>query len=250
VNDAIREIAAHLREARHAVAFTGAGVSTDSGIPDFRSVASGLWRDIDPMKVASLEGFTREPRAFYEFWGDRFAGLRNAEPNIAHRALAALERAALLRIVITQNIDGLHTLAGSARVLEIHGSYRRSRCIECGASGDLQAVVERVRAGRLPVCQRCGGLEKPDVVLFGEELPPVFSLAQNEVRRADLLLVCGSSLEVHPAASLVPDASARGAFVAIINRDEGAYDDLADVALRSDLDPAMRALTSELGIQL
>jgi NAD-dependent deacetylase len=237
----IRELAARLREARCAVALTGAGVSTDSGIPDFRSASSGLWEHHDPAQVASLAGFVREPRAFYEFWGERFAKLGEAEPNVTHLTLAALERAGHLAAVVTQNIDGLHGAAGSERVLEVHGSYRQARCLGCGEISSLEEVSARVRGGRLPICH-CGGLVKPDVTLFGEDLPPSFAEAEALVRQADVLLVLGSSLEVHPVAGLVPEASSHGAFVALINREPSRYDGLADLVLHTELAPAMREL--------
>ncbi len=249
MRDDIEALAARLRGAERAVALTGAGVSTDSGIPDFRSASSGLWRHHDPMRVASVEGFRREPRAFYDFWGERFARLGEARPNVTHRVLAALERAGRLRAVITQNIDGLHTIAGSERVIEVHGSFRNARCIECGARYPTDAITERVARGRLPICDRCGGLVKPDVTLFGEELPPAFADAARLAREADLLLVLGSSLEVHPVAGLVPDASAAGAFVALINREESAYDDVADLVIHAELGPTMEALARALDLR-
>ncbi len=244
----VERLADRLREAESAIALTGAGVSTESGIPDFRSASSGLWRHHDPMRVASVEGFRREPRAFYEFWSERFAGLDRARPNPTHRVLAALEGRGWLRAVITQNIDGLHGRAGSQRVLEVHGSYRQAICIECGRSYRTDEMAARVVAGRLPICDVCGGLVKPDVTLFGESLPPVFAEAEALVREADLLVVLGSSLEVHPVAGLVPEASAAGAFVAILNREPSPYDDLADVVIHAELTDAMTALAHELGL--
>lgn len=241
----VQSLAVRLREAQNAIALTGAGVSTESGIPDFRSASSGLWEKHDPMEVASIEGFRREPRKFYAFWGDRFAKLGEARPNVTHRALAELERAGIVQAVVTQNIDGLHGDAGSKRVLETHGSYRRARCIECGAVSELADALARVRDRRLPICE-CGGLIKPDVTLFGEDLPPVFAEAQTLVQNADLLLVLGSSLEVYPVAGLVPDAKRAGAFVAIVNREPGRFDAIADLLIHGELGPTMGALLREL----
>lgn len=238
----VAELAARLREARCAVALTGAGVSTDSGIPDFRSASSGLWEKHDPMRVASIDGFRREPRAFYEFWGHRFAALGRAQPNVTHRVLASMERAGRLAGVITQNIDGLHLDAGSQRVLEVHGSYRQARCVGCGATYALDAILARVASGRLPVCDACGDLVKPDVVLFGEALPPAFVQAEALTAQADVVLVLGSSLEVHPVAGLVPTARSRGAFVALVNRDASAYDRAASLVLHAELAPTMTEL--------
>lgn len=244
----IEALARLLREVREgggrAVALTGAGVSTDSGIPDFRSAQSGLWREHDPMEIASVEGFQRDPRRFYDFWGERFARLGDARPNATHRALAALEGEGLLAAVVTQNIDGLHGDAGSKRVLEVHGSYRRARCIGCGRVEALDEVVARLKTGRLPICQACGDLVKPDVVLFGELLPPVFGEAQALAKGADLLVVLGSSLAVYPVAGLVADARA----VALVNRDPGPFDEDARLVLHAELTPAMHALAETLGL--
>lgn len=245
---AVDELAQQLKSARAPVALTGAGVSTDSGIPDFRSAKSGLWRTHDPMELSSLIGFRRDPRRFYDFWKQRFASLGEAVPNVTHRLLAALESAGMLSAVVTQNIDGLHTLAGSRRVLEVHGNYRRARCLGCGTLEPLDAVMRRTAAGRFPICERCGDLMKPDVVLFGEELPAVFDEAVRLVQQTELLLVLGSSLEVHPVAGLVSEAHAAGATAVLINRDSSPYDDLAELVLRSELAPVMRALARRLNL--
>lgn len=238
----IDALVALIRGAERAVALTGAGVSTDSGIPDFRSASSGIWREYDPMEIASIEGFRREPRKFYEFWGERFGALRDKRPNVTHDVLAELERAGRLTAVVTQNIDGLHQAAGSERVLEVHGSYRRARCMGCSKVEPLDHVVARVRAGRLPICQVCGELVKPDVVLFGEMLPPVFGEAERLMTECDVLLVLGSSLFVHPVAGLVPGALRAGAKVAIVNRDPSPYDDAAHVVVHGELSEVMPRL--------
>lgn len=243
---ALDRLVALLEGAERGVALTGAGVSTESGIPDFRSPSSGLWQEHDPMEVASLEGFRREPRRFYEFWGHRFGALAGAQPNVTHHVLAKLERRGKLRAVVTQNIDGLHRDAGSETVLEVHGSYRQARCLHCGAVYSLQEMERRVKSGRLPVCDACGELVKPDVVLFGEELPPVFREAERLTERADVFLVLGSSLQVHPVAGLVAVAHRHGARVAIVNREPSPYDDLAEVVLHAELGATMRAVGSRL----
>jgi NAD-dependent deacetylase len=242
LSDDVERLVELLRTSERIVALTGAGVSTDSGIPDFRSASSGLWAEHDPMEVASLDGFQRDPRRFYEFWGARFGALSDKRPSVTHEVLAALERAGRLEAVITQNIDGLHQRAGSAEVLEVHGSYRRARCLGCAAVEPLDDVTARVRAGRLPICQRCGEMMKPDVVLFGEALPPVFERAQALVTECDLLLVLGSSLAVHPVAGLVPAALRAGARVAIVNRDPCEYDDLVTVCVQGELRQVMPRL--------
>lgn len=240
-------LATLLGEATSTVALTGAGVSTESGIPDFRSADSGLWRDHDPMRLASIEGFRDDPRGFYEFWGDKLSELGTAKPNVTHRLLAALEERGSLLGVVTQNIDGLHDDAGSDAVLEVHGSFRTTRCMGCGAPGTLETVVELVRGGAPPTCE-CGDLIKPDVVLFGELLPPIFADAERWARRCDVLLVLGCSLEVHPVAGLVPMASAAGASVAIVNRDPTPFDDIAEIVVHAELGATMAAVAERLGL--
>jgi len=238
-----------LSGAKRIVALTGAGVSTESGIPDFRSANNGLWEEHDPMEIASIGGFHRDPRGFYAFWGERFGELREKRPNATHRLLAALEREGALTSVITQNIDGLHHAAGSERVLEVHGSYRRARCLGCRATTPLEDVVRRVASGEAPECS-CGALIKPDVVLFGEMLPPAFALAERYTRECDVMLVLGSSLTVHPVAGLVPLAHSSGAKVGIVNRDPGPYDELAEVTLHAELGASMTELAERLGLSL
>jgi len=231
--EGIRRLAELLQESNDAWAFTGAGVSTPSGIPDFRG-PDGLWRKYDPGKVSSIDAFQRDPKSFYEFWSYRFQVMAAAEPNVVHRFLAWLEERGMLRGVITQNIDGLHRRAGSKRVLEIHGRADRGICTACGRVYPLGELLKRMEGDGVPRCD-CGGLIKPDVVLFGEEMPPIFSQALEEVKKADLFLVLGTSLLVWPAERLVPLAARHGATVAIINRDPTPYDGLAEVVIRDDL---------------
>ena len=242
----VERLAALLKGAKRGVALTGAGVSTESGIPDFRSPDSGLWKEHDPMEIASLEGFRREPRAFYAFWGERFGALAGAQPNVTHHVLARLERQGRLRGVVTQNIDGLHHDAGSETVLEVHGSYRQARCVGCRAVYPLADMEARVKAGRLPFCDACGEFVKPDVVLFGEDLPPLFREAERLTELADVFLVLGSSLQVHPVAGLVALAHRHGARLAIVNREPSPYDELAEVLIHAELGATMRALASLL----
>ncbi len=243
----VAALAELVRGASHLIALTGAGVSTESGIPDFRSTADGLWRDNDPMKVASIDGFRGDPIRFYRFWGERLGELETKRPNVTHRVLATLEREGPLRTIVTQNIDGLHTAAGSTNVLEVHGCFRRARCLGCDASMPLEVVLAMVAAGQ-PPRHACGGLIKPDVVLFGEALPPTFGLAEAEARACDTMLVLGSSLEVYPVAGLVPMARESGARVAIVNRDPGPCDHLADVVIHAELGETMRALGEPLAL--
>jgi NAD-dependent deacetylase len=238
--------AALLRRARAAVALTGAGVSTESGLPDFRS-PGGLWAGIDPMRVASLSAFRRRPQEFYAFYQQRLAALRGAQPNAAHRALAELERRGVLHAVITQNVDGLHTAAGSQRVLELHGSLRRAACPVCGRRHSMAAFEEALAAGAVPRCEQCGSPLKPDVVLFEELLPPdVFAAAERLCQGADLLLVVGSSLQVTPAAGLPRTVLDHGGCLLIINQEPTPFDSAAAVVLRGAAGALLPALVRRL----
>lgn len=245
---AVRLAARLLREAPSAWALTGAGVSTPSGIPDFRG-PQGLWRTHNPEEVSTLEGFRRNPQAFYAFWLWRFQRMSQAQPNLVHKFLAALEARGLLRGVITQNIDGLHQRAGSVRVLEVHGHVRSATCLSCRTAYPMDWVVEEVNRTGLARCP-CGGLVKPDVVLFGEPLTPAFDVAQREVAEADLLFVLGTSLTVWPVAGLVPLAASRGARLLIANAEPTPYDSYADVLLRGDLVETCTLLARALEVDL
>jgi NAD-dependent deacetylase len=231
-----------IRERQPCVALTGAGVSTESGIPDFRS-PTGIWAEYDPAVVASIEGFRRDPERVWEFYARRLATVADVEPNDAHVALARLEERGLLRAVVTQNVDGLHQRAGSRDVIEVHGSIRGAVCLSCGA----QASLERVR-GLLPLprCE-CGSVLKPGVVMFGELLPAAaFERAASLARAAGLLLVVGSSLEVHPVAGLPLETLAAGGVLAIVNRDPTPLDARAAVHVRGSAGDILRQAASWL----
>jgi NAD-dependent deacetylase len=226
-----------LLAARHAVAFTGAGVSTPSGIPDFRSPKSGLWETDDPMVVASIQTFRSDPGVFYEWIRPTARLFAEARPNPAHLALADLERLGLLKAVITQNIDNLHQEAGSNRVLELHGHLREAACLRCRrvvpAAGFVQ---EYMLEGKVPYCQDCGGVLKPLAVFMGEPLPmDVLLDAEAESQACDLVLVAGSSLSVVPAAHLPLAACKRGAGLIIVNYEETPADPIADVVIHEDV---------------
>jgi NAD-dependent deacetylase len=226
-------LAVLLVESQPCVVLTGAGVSTESGIPDFRS-PTGLWAQFDPMDYGSIESFLVDPERVWRFYAPRFAALTGARPNAAHRALAELERRGLVRAVITQNIDLLHERAGSRDVVEVHGSIRTSTCPGCGERYPLAEVVPLIEAGGgAPRCPACAWVLKPDVVFFGEVLPrAAIDRAFELAREARLLLVIGSSLEVHPVAGLPLETIAAGGAVAIVNRGGTPLD--AHAAVRVD----------------
>ena len=243
----VEPLARLVREAQPCVVLTGAGVSTESGVPDFRS-PSGLWARFDPLEYGSIEAFSADPEKVWRFYGPRFAMLARAEPNAAHRALAELERLGLVRAVVTQNIDLLHERAGSRDVVEVHGSIRTSTCPRCGARYALEEVLRLLGAdGGAPRCARCAAVLKPDVVFFGELLPEeaserAFALA----RGAALLLVVGSSLEVYPVAGLPLETIATGGRLAIVNRGATPFDDRADVRVEGSAGEVLAALVDEL----
>jgi NAD-dependent deacetylase len=241
VNSA-RALAALLREHGPAVVLTGAGISVPSGIPDFRTPATGLWADVDPMEVAHIDVWRRDPERFWSFYGQRFAILDGKEPNGAHRAIAELERRGLVAGVVTQNIDGLHALAGSDPI-EVHGSIRTASCLECGA---VYSLAETRARGDVPRCD-CGAVLKPDVVLFGELLPERAMLRATALAmNAGLMLAVGSSLEVWPVAGLPEDTLRAGGKLALITMGETPYDGVADVKLSGDVVTELSAVLAAL----
>lgn len=248
-SDAAR-LASLITEAGSVVALTGAGISVPSGIPDFRSPRTGLWSKVDPMEVAHIEVFRRDPHRFWSFYGQRFDALDDKQPNSAHHALAALERAGFLDAVITQNIDRLHGRAGSREVIEVHGSIATSSCLECGSRFELPEVRRR-QANALegfPSCD-CGSPLKPDVVLFGELLPAAaIARAERLAAAADVLLCIGSSLEVHPVAGLPELTLAAGGKLAIITQGRTPFDRVATVRMTGDVVDELRALQAALGV--
>ncbi len=244
----VKQLAVLLLGGRRVTALTGAGVSTESGIPDFRSPQDGLWHQADPRRLASISGLRADPQSFYAFWRWRFGRLAEAEPNSCHRVLAAMEAKGLLAAVITQNIDGLHRRSGSKRVLEVHGTYEQCHCLDCSADYPAPLLWQNLDRGQIPRCGLCGGLIKPRVVLFEEAMPPVFEEAVAEIQRSDRLLVLGSSLEVYPVAGLVPTSHARGAQIAIVNREPTPYDHLAAVVIHRQLGEVMAQLAEELSL--
>ncbi|MDY7040593.1 MAG: NAD-dependent deacylase [Chloroflexota bacterium] len=233
----IERVAQLVLRARHTVVLTGAGHSTSSGIPDFRSPGSGLWEQANPMIVASLFAFRLRPQSFYEWIRPLARLMIEAKPNPAHYALAELEEMGLLHTVVTQNIDNLHQLAGSQRVLELHGHMREATCVRCYRVVPAEPIISKFLAdGQVPVCEECGGVMKPNVILFGEQLPvQVLNEARGEARRCDLMLVAGSSLEVAPASHLPVIAHQHGAKVIIVNYQGTHMDTLAEVVIHADI---------------
>jgi len=235
-----------LQRSRHVVVLTGAGMSTESGLPDFRS-KGGLWDGVDPMELASIRALRRDPARFYRFYEQRLAGLASAEPNEGHRALAALEGAGIVSSIVTQNVDGLHQAAGSTNVIEVHGNLRSASCVGCGERYPIRVLRDAVRAGTLPRCGRCADLLKPDVVLFGEMLPEgAMRAAVREAERCDLMLVVGSSLVVAPVSQLPGTALAGRAHLAIVNLEETGYDRFARVVVRGYAGETLAYVASRL----
>jgi NAD-dependent deacetylase len=241
------QIARWLVESREAVAFTGAGISTESGIPDFRS-PGGIWTKY---RTIYFDEFLASADARHEYWRQKAEGQRDfsrAEPNVGHQALARWEEEGRLRAVITQNIDGLHARAGSRRVLELHGTAREVSCLDCRARFDADEMVRRFQqTGQVPCCVACGsGLVKHATISFGQRLPPdVLHEAFALSRRADLFLAIGSSLVVEPAASLPRAAKESGARLVIINRDPTPLDSLADVVLHEPIGITLAAIAGQ-----
>ncbi len=248
--DSAARLAELIREAGSVVALTGAGISVPSGIPDFRSPGTGLWANVDPMEVAHIDVFRRDPERFWRFYGERFQTLEYKVPNAAHEALAALERAGMLDAVITQNIDRLHRRAGTAELVEVHGSIATCSCLACGGRYRL-ADVQRRRASQpdaVPRCD-CGRPLKPDVVLFGELLPlDAMTRAEELAVGADLMLCIGSSLEVYPVAELPGRTLATGGQIAIITQGRTPFDSRAAVRMGGDVVEDLGALLRALGL--
>jgi NAD-dependent deacetylase len=247
--EAVR-LAELLRGSERAVVLTGAGISVPSGIPDFRTPGKGLWEHVDPMEVAHIDAWRGDPDRFWSFYSQRFASLVDRRPNPAHEAVAELERRGLVRGVITQNVDRLHRLAGTQRLVEVHGSIDWSICLECGGRVPLERVIAMVEeaGGAAPECEACIAPLKPDVVLFGELLPErAIAEAQALAADADLMLCIGSSLEVYPVAGLPQLTRAAGGSLAIVTQGPTPYDREADVRLDGDVVVELRAVLDALG---
>jgi NAD-dependent protein deacetylase/lipoamidase len=249
IDQPIARAADLLREAHYAVALSGAGISTPSGIPDFRSPDSGLWNRTDPFAVASIFAFRRRPEVFYDWIHPLARQIAEARPNPAHLALARLESAGLLRAVITQNIDGLHQAAGSRNVHEVHGHLREATCMRCAKVVPTDSLTaDFIAHRRIPHCA-CGGVLKPNAVLFGELLPAeTWGAAERAAARCDLMLVAGSSLEVEPVAGLPLLAADHGARLIIVNYEPTTMDRQADVVIHQDVAQVLPRIAEVLGI--
>ncbi len=237
--DLLEQAADLIYNADYSVGLTGAGISTPSGIPDFRSADSGLWTKVNPFEVASIQGFRYHPEAFYQWIRPLAYKIMDTKPNPAHFAMAQMERLGLLQSIITQNIDMLHTRAGSQTVYEVHGHIREMTCISCfkvvEAEPIMTAFLEDQNA-EVPQCPHCNGVLKPNVILFGEQLPAqILIKAQQEMRQADLMLVAGSSLEVYPVADFPRAIKQHGGKLIIINLEKTSYDEMADVVIHGDV---------------
>ena len=236
----IESVRAWVDSARRVVVLTGAGISTDSGIPDFRG-PNGVWtRNPAAERLSDIRHYTVDPEVRKASWRARMEHpTRSATPNAGHIALAGLERRGKLHALITQNIDGLHLRAGNSpqRVIEVHGNLHQAMCLTCGWKGPMQAVLDRVRAGdEDPCCETCDGILKSDTISFGQALvPAVIDRAMQSAHEADLLLTVGTSLRVFPVANAVPIAHAAGARIVIMNAQPTQFDEIADAVLNGSI---------------
>jgi NAD-dependent deacetylase len=242
----VERLAQLVEAARPCVVLTGAGVSTESGIPDFRS-PTGIWARYDPREYATIDAFEAHPEKVWEFYTLRYRALTEAQPNEAHRALAELEDRGFVSAIVTQNIDLLHERAGSRDVIEVHGSIRECVCLACGARYGLEEVLGMLESAPVPRCTSCGAILKPGVVMFGELLDAgsierAFQLA----RETKLLLVVGSTLEVQPVAGLPWETVTAGGEVAIVNLGPTAFDARAALKVDGKAGETLRALTRAL----
>lgn len=237
-----KQIGELLKQYNYTIALTGAGVSTESGIPDFRSPDSGLWTQVNP-ELFTIQGFKADPGQFYNLGKHFFQMVQEAEPNLTHTSLGELQQRGLVKSIITQNVDGLHQRGGAERVLEIHGSMRTASCIYCQHQEPIETVIREVEEGLIPPrCIKCGEPLKPDVILFGEALPAAFQEAMAEAQQADCIMVIGSSLQVSPA-NMLPGLSDN---LIIINREPTFYDSQARVVLHGNTSRVMQLIIEHI----
>lgn len=243
LTDQIKQAADLIFDSRYCVVLTGAGISTESGIPDFRSAGTGLWETVDPMEALSTRTLTRNPEVLYNLCFKMYEAGETAQPNTAHEVLAKLQEKGLVKTLITQNIDNLHQRAGSTGVLEIHGSLQLGVCRKCGKKAPMLNLIDKVRKeNQIPPLCECGGVLKPDITLFGESLPNDFTLAQQEASGADLMIVIGSSLIVSPA-NYLPNLCPN---LIIINKGSTHCDPKAKVVIHEKAGPTMDKIWQEI----
>ncbi|MFZ5647404.1 MAG: SIR2 family NAD-dependent protein deacylase [Bacillota bacterium] len=244
-SEKISALADKIRVCSPCFVLTGAGISTESGIPDYRSADTGLWTKVDPARTASVSAFFKDPATFYNMNLKRWRSFAGAEPNDAHRALAVLERESLIVGVITQNIDSLHIKAGSQRVWEVHGHLRTCRCVGCNEKYPMNHLTEMYDSGKNPpICKGCGGVLRPDVVLFEDPMREDYFKVEKALTGCQLLIVAGSSLQVYPVAGL-PEYARR---LVIINRDPTPWDDRAEIVINESTGQVFRDLLIALGL--
>jgi len=246
--ESIHHTAELIKQSHHTVVLTGAGISTPSGIPDFRSPGIGLWTRCLPMEVASLTTFRYNPELFYIWLHPLAVLMLSAQPNPAHIALAELQVKGYISTIITQNIDGLHSRAGATNVLEVHGTLNTLTCIKCFKHIPSEAIIqEYIDHCTIPHCQICGGILKPDVILYEEQLPvKTWIKAEETCRKCDLILVAGTSLEVMPSAKLPILALDNGASLIIINNTDTYIDVRADIIIRADVADIFPQISDEV----
>lgn len=245
VKDKIRELAGMIVDSQKTMVLTGAGISTNSGLPDFRSQRGGLWKKVDPMKFLTRQFLLEEPEKFYKhiYSNPRLKKDAMPQPNLGHRILAELEERGLIDGIITQNVDHLHHGAGSNKVYEVHGNINDGYCIDCGRYISTSEIIDKVEDGEVPPrCNHCGGVVRSSVVLFGDPLPEAFAKAKEEVENAYLLIVIGSTLMVSPINSITLMADK----LAIINNEETKRDSYASIIIREDASIALEELRKEL----
>ncbi len=241
MNTEIREASNLILKSKYLIALTGAGISTPSGIPDFRSPNSGLWNRFDQTKIFDINFFHRHPEYFYDFAREFIFSFFNCEPNIAHNILAILEQKNILRRLITQNIDMLHQKAGNREVLELHGSPKENICLDCSASYTANEIIGKLTSQKVPLCDKCGGIIKPDITFFGEMLHEnVIHTAFSDAEKADCCIVMGTSLVVYPAASIPEIVIRSGGKLVIVNRTQTHLDSYADFVFNIELDKFAR----------
>lgn len=240
--ESVTDLARMLCAANYVMAFTGAGISTDSGIPDFRSKGEGLWERIDP-ELLSVTTLRSDPALFYRYYREMDRILADKQPNTGHLALVELSRLRIVRAIVTQNIDGLHQKAGSRRVFEVHGNLQGCRCMACRTEYPYQLLRDRLREEEVPLSPCCRKILRPNVVLFGDNMAADFNAAREEARRSDFALVIGTSLTVYPAAD-IPLSVGR---FAIINREETALDHHAVLRVSGPISDVLTELVQLVG---